>query len=114
MAVFSGNISTTYGYVATGVSSPDLAHEQLLPVTSWGVSYVAAELPPQAGVCDPLLDPPGSSIWTILADRDDTEVHFASFPSGGDAPPDRVLAAGESFHVVLPESFAVTASRCKS
>jgi len=111
VAVFSGNISTTYGDVATGVSSPDLAHEQLLPVTSWGVSYVAAELPPQAGVCDPLLDPPGSSLWTILADRDDTEVHFAPFPGGGDTPPDRRLAAGESFHVVLPESFAVTASR---
>jgi IgGFc binding protein len=111
VAVFSGNISTTYGIAAMGISSPDLAHEQLLPVTSWGLSYVAAALAPQTGVCDPLLDPPGSSIWTLLADRDDTEVHFAPFPGGAQTPPDRTLAAGESFHVVVPQSFTVTASR---
>ena len=111
VAVFSGNISTTYGIAATGVSTPDLAHEQLLPVTSWGTSYVAAELAPETGVCDPLLQPPGSSIWTILADRDDTNVHFAPFSGdGADTPPDRTLAAGESFHVVASQSFAVTAT----
>ena len=40
------------------------------------------------GVCDPLLDPPGASLWRILADRDDTMVTFSrptieSFESTG-------------------------------
>jgi hypothetical protein len=109
VAVFSGNISTTYGVAATGISSPDLAHEQLLPVAAWGTSYVAAQLVPQVGVCDPMFDPPGSSIWTILADVDDTHVHFAPLAHSATTPPDRTLAAGESFRVVVPESFAVTA-----
>jgi hypothetical protein len=96
---------------ATGISSPDLAHEQLLPVTSWGQSYVAAQLTPQAGVCDPLLDPPGASLWRILADRDGTMVMFSK-PTGPDAeaPPMRVLNAGESFQVAVAGSFTVTAT----
>jgi hypothetical protein len=111
IAVFSGNISTTYGLEAMGISSPDLAHEQLLPVSSWGQSYVAALLPPQGGVCDPLLDPPGSSLWRILADKDDTKVTFSQ-PTGKDAstPPPRTLKAGESFQVPVQGSFTVTAT----
>ncbi len=109
VAVFSGNISTTYGITATGISSPDLAHEQLLPVAAWGTAYVAAQLEPQAGVCDPLLSPPHSSIWTIVADRAGTQVHF-SVASGASPAPDRTLDAGESFHVSLPGNFVVNAS----
>jgi len=111
LAVFSGNISTTYGISANGISSPDLAHEQLVPVAAWGKSYVAAQLIPEPGVCDSMFDPPGSSIWTILADVDETRVHFT--PPGGTAtaPADRTLAAGESFHVVVTGSFAVTADK---
>jgi hypothetical protein len=112
IAVFSGNIATTYGVTATGISSPDLAHEQLLPVTSWGQSYVAAALTPKPGVCDPLLDPPGSSIWAIVADRDDTLVTFSTPTApGAQLPAPRRINAGESFHVITPGSFTVTGSR---
>ena len=109
VAVFSGNISTTYGITATGVSSPDLAHEQLLPVSAWGASYVAAQLSPQAGVCDPLLSPPHSSLWTIVADRPATQVRF-SVTSGVSPAPDRTIGAGEAFHISVPGNFAVNAS----
>jgi hypothetical protein len=111
IAVFSGNISTTYGLDALGISSPDLAHEQLLPVSSWSTSYVAAVLPPQGGVCDPLLDPPGSSLWRILADQKNTKVTFSQ-PTGKSSsqPPPRVLNAGESFQVPVQGSFTVTAT----
>ncbi|HVU52701.1 MAG TPA: IgGFc-binding protein [Polyangia bacterium] len=125
IAVFSGNISTTYGITATGVSSPDLAHEQLLPVNAWGTAYVAAQLEPQAGVCDPLLPfagaapasgpaggrppsaPTNASIWTIVADRDGTQVRFSS-ASGAVVAPDRTLGAGEAFHISVPGSFVVS------
>jgi len=117
IAVFSGNISTTYGITATGVSSPDLAHEQLLPVSAWGSSFVAAQLEPQAGVCDPLLPQAGSSgpsganasIWTIVADRPNTQVRFSS-ASGAVIAPDRTLGAGEAFHISVAGSFVVSGS----
>jgi IgGFc binding protein len=109
IAVFSGNISTTYGISATGVSSPDLAHEQLLPVSDWGRVYVAAALTPQANVCDPVLTPPGSSLWTIVADFAGTQVHF-QVASGAPPAPDRTIGAGESFHLSAVGDFAVTAS----
>jgi hypothetical protein len=109
IAVFSGNISTTYGITATGVSSPDLAHEQLLPVGVWATSFVAAHLPPQLNVCDSLFATPGSSMWTIVADRPGTQVHFSS-PPGATPPPDRLIGAGEGFHFAAAGSFVVTAS----
>jgi hypothetical protein len=112
-AAFSGNISTTYGLPTVGTSSADLAHEQLLPIGSWGQSYVAAPLPPTPGVCDSLFDEGPSSIWGIVADRDDTHVTFLS-AADGNAPfaPPRTLAAGESFRLVAPVggSFVVSAS----
>jgi hypothetical protein len=111
IAVFSGNISTTYGITATGISSPDLAHEQLLPVSAWGTSYVAAQLLPRSGVCDPFLSaaPPDASLWTILADREATQVRFSS-ASGAPVAPDRTIGAGEAFHVALAGDFVVNAS----
>jgi hypothetical protein len=122
LAVFSGNISTTYGITATGISSPDMAHEQLLPVSAWGTSYVAAQLVPQPGVCDPLLPnptatdagplagvAPSASLWTIVADRDATQVRFSD-ASGTPVAPDRTLGAGEAFHVALAGDFVVNAS----
>jgi hypothetical protein len=108
LSVFSGNISTTYGITATGVSSPDLAHEQLLPVSAWGTSYIAAQLVPQPGICDPLLMPPGASVWTIVADRDGTQVRFQS--DAGPVAPSRTIGAGEAFHVYAVGNFAVSAS----
>ncbi len=35
VAVFSGNISTTYGSTVTGINSADMAHEQMPPLQSW-------------------------------------------------------------------------------
>jgi hypothetical protein len=109
LAVFSGNISTTYGITATGVSSPDLAHEQLLPVSAWGTSYVGAQLRPQTGVCDPLLTPPGSSLWTFVADQDGTTVRLTD-ASGAAVAPDRTIGAGETFHVAAVGDFTVVAT----
>jgi hypothetical protein len=115
VAVFSGNIATTYGIAAMGISSPDMAEEQLLPAGAWGTSYVAARLPPQAGVCDPFLPSvgpspaSGASIWTIVADADATHVRFRA-PSGPPPAPDRTIMAGESFHIFAPDDFTVTAS----
>jgi len=108
VAVFSGNISTTYGVTATGISSPDMAHEQLLPVAAWGLSYVAAQLTPQAGVCDPLFGP-GASLWTILADGADTHVRFQS-PSGASPSPERTLGEGEAFRFSAAGDFVIRAS----
>jgi hypothetical protein len=112
IAVFSGNISTTYGRAATGINSPDMAHEQLLPVTAWGRSFVAAALPPQAATCDPLLGAPGASVWRIVADRDGTQVQFVApknvigLPSGP-----MILARGQVLErVVSGGSFTITAS----
>ena len=34
------------------------------PVYAWSLKYVAAALPPQAGVCDPLIGPPGDG-WPL-------------------------------------------------
>lgn len=114
VAVFSGNIATTYGKTAPGVHSPDMAHEQMPPVTAWSRKYVAAALPPQAGVCDTLLGtvgPPGASIWRLLADEDSTAVKFTG-PEG--APPvhdDVTMSAGEVLEFVATGDFVVSASK---
>jgi hypothetical protein len=114
VAVFSGNISTTYGQNATGINTPDMAHEQLLPETSWGTRFIAAALPPQAKVCDSVLGVPGASLWRIVAARDGTTVQFDA-PAGvvGTPPlgPGVSLAAGGVFEtIVAGGSFTVTAS----
>ncbi|HEX4404207.1 MAG TPA: IgGFc-binding protein [Polyangia bacterium] len=110
IAVFSGNVSTTYGLTATGISSPDMAHEQLLPVSSWSTSYVAAELTPQSGVCDTTIVPAGASIWRIVADHEGTDVHFTAGPDAGVPPPDRTIGPNEVLQVQVIGDFAVTSS----
>ena len=55
VAVFSGNITTTYGRTGIDVQSPDMVHEQMPPTAHWSLKYVAAALPPQAKTCDTLL-----------------------------------------------------------
>lgn len=108
VAVFSGNISTTYGMIATVVSSPDLTHEQLLPVKAWGRSFVGVVLPPQQGVCDPLLSPRGSSKLSIVADHGGTDVtiHYPSAP----AVLKNQLAAGGWVEDTTPQTFGLTAN----
>jgi hypothetical protein len=112
VAVFSGNISTTYGMTAEGVHSPDMAHEQMLPVSAWSKTYVAAALPPKAGVCDTLLGPagapPGATVWRLLADEP-TRVTFDG--PGPDVPfPDGVMvSAGEVLEFIATGDFVVKA-----
>jgi hypothetical protein len=66
IAVFSGNITTTYGVTADKLHSPDMAHEQMPPIDAWSNVYVAAQLLPQAGTCDTLLGEPGASLWRLM------------------------------------------------
>ena len=78
VAVFAGNISTTYGLNITGINSADMAHEQMPPLSSWSTSYVAAAMTPQASVgCTSFFGMDGASIWKVLASHDDTTVTVA-------------------------------------
>ncbi len=111
VAVFSGNIATTYGKTAPGIHSADMAHEQMPPVYAWSLKYVAAALPPQAGVCDPLIGPPGTSVWRLLAANDLTDVEFTG-PDG--VPPvheNLRMSAGQVLEVYATGDFVVTASQ---
>jgi hypothetical protein len=72
VAVFSGNIFTTYGYALDGFNGGDMAEEQLPPVVSWGQAYVVAWLSPQDG-CDSFFGP-GFGRWEVVAAEDDTDV----------------------------------------
>jgi hypothetical protein len=114
IAVFSGNISTTYGRVAAGVNTPDMAHEQMPPVHAWSRTYVAAALPPQETVCDTLLGaspPHGASIWRLLADTDKTMVQFAVPDGAPSVHEDVTMAAGQLLEFVATGDFVVTASQ---
>jgi len=75
VAVFSGNISTTYGSNVTGINSADMAHEQMPPFSSWSKLYVAAAMTPQASVgCTSFFGMDGASIWRVVAWRNGTSV----------------------------------------
>ncbi len=111
VAVFSGNISTSYGSNVGGINSADMAHEQMPPVSSWSKVYVAAPLTPQASIdCTSFFaDADGTgagSIWRVVASEDDTRVDF------GPPSPERVwLRAGQSVTRVSAAPFTVTATR---
>jgi hypothetical protein len=81
VAVFSGNVTTTYGTTAPGINSPDMTLEQMPPIRAWSTTYVAAEVPPQANTCDSVLGATGASVWRIVATEADTRVNFTA-PSG--------------------------------
>jgi hypothetical protein len=104
VAVFSGNVSTAYGVGAPkGINSPDMVHEQIPPVGSWSLEYVAAALPPQADTCDTLLGVAGASVWRMLATVDGTTVTFAA-PPGVSGLPEKnpiTLAAGEVVELIV-------------
>ena len=107
VAVFSGNVTTTYGQQADRINSPDMAHEQMPPVFAWSTKYVAASLPPQAATCDTLLGEAGASIWRVLAADDRTDVDIVG-PGGsiGSAQ----LKAGQVLELIRTGDFVVTAS----
>lgn len=78
VAVFSGNITTTYGQNVDGLNSPDMAMEQMLPIGSWSESYVAAVLAPQSKTCDSVFPPGVGSFWQVIAADDNAMVTFTA------------------------------------
>jgi len=76
VAVFSGNVVTTYGKTAQGINTPDMAMEQMVPISEWSKSYVAARLPAQTTACDTLFASDATlgpvSYWRIVASKQAT------------------------------------------
>ena len=109
IVVLSGNRTTSYGNEVTGVSSPDMALEVMLPLAYWSKVHVAAALPPQAETCDSLLGIPGASLWRVIAAQSGTTVSFDG-PAGAGLPAPMTLAAGQVQELILPGvSFTVRA-----
>ena len=77
VAVFSGNVTTTYGKSAAGINSPDTAMEQMLPMGAWSKSYVATRLPAQSAACDSTLGGPSVGLWRFLSVAAN-QLHFLS------------------------------------
>ena len=114
VVVLSGNVSTSYGRSGTGINSPDMTLEAMSPVRNWSLSYVAARLGPQKDTCDSIFGG-GSSLWRILAARDDTHVTFEA-PTGlasGLPAGELVLAAGEVREILVSSagSFLIHGSK---
>jgi hypothetical protein len=107
VAVFSGNIATTYGRTAGGINSPDMAHEQMPPIAHWSYEYVAAALPPQLGTCDTLLGTTNASVWRLLAALDDTRVEFRSLDPDKPVPETQMMHAGQVIEFVAETDFVV-------
>jgi hypothetical protein len=91
VAVFSGNVTTTYGQNVGGLNSPDMAMEQMLPTGSWSESYLAAVLPPQPHTCNTVFPPNVGSFWQVVAAEDGAMVSFTA--TAGKALPDGLPAA---------------------
>ena len=120
IAVFSGNITTSYGIVSgmDDVSSPDMAHEQMPPVGAWSTHWVAAELPAQVNVCTSLFGAPGSSIWRVLASEDGTNVMLDAPQGVTVSPPStqmlnkgqvaQLISSGGSFQIQANKPVLVT------
>ena len=107
VAVFSGNISTTYSSDVTGINSADMAHEQMPPVGDWSDSWVAAPLTPQASVgCTSFFGASGGSIWEVVASRDGTQVKVSA-PGMTDT---KTLSAGVPWTITQPGSFYLEAT----
>jgi hypothetical protein len=114
IAVFSGNVVTTYGKTADGINTPDMAMEQMLPVSEWSRTYVAARLPAQTSACDTLFADDTTlgpvSYWRIVAADDKAMVRFTwtgqldGLPSGWLSVtrglPQRLVVSGEGDFVV--------------
>jgi hypothetical protein len=106
VAVFAGNISTTYGSNVTGINSADMAHEQMPPLSSWSKSYVAAAMTPQASIgCSSFFGTDGASIWRVLSSHDGTVVRVAG---PGIPLASYSLDAGAVLTLVETGSFTVT------
>ncbi len=87
-----------------------MAHEQMLPVSSWSNIYVAAPVNPQSSLgCTSFFGDSegvgGGSIWRVVANQDGTEVDF-----GPPTPEDVWLDAGQSVTRISSAPFTVHAS----
>lgn len=78
VAVFSGNVYTSYGRSGLKAQGGDLVHEQLPPLASWSEAYVGAWLRPQAG-CDPYFGA-GGGLWTVLGGAVEAQVGIRPAP----------------------------------
>jgi hypothetical protein len=108
VAVFSGNISTTYDSDVTGINSADMAHEQMPPLADWATQYVAAALTPQASIgCTSFFGAGGASIWEIVASKDNTKVTVST---PGMLDQIMTLAAGVPWSITQAGSFYVKAT----
>jgi hypothetical protein len=98
VAVFSGNITTTYGQNVEGLNSPDMAMEQMIPTGTWSRTWVAARLPPQDHTCDSIFPTGANSYWQVIA-AEATNITFTTAsgqPLPG-APSDFHLAKGVAY-----------------
>jgi hypothetical protein len=117
IAVFSGNIFTSYGRAkedpSAGVlNTPDMAHEQMIPLRNWARRYVAAWFPPQNTACDRFLGESGVALWRILASQDDTRVSFFARPQVIGLPAGGLsLMRGEVAELVVAGDFLVSADK---
>jgi hypothetical protein len=116
IAVFSGNVSTTYGFASDGLNSPDMAAEQLLPISAWSRTYVAAGLQAQtASGCDSPFGDSVRGLWRILASEDGTQITFDSPTAIPElaAPGGWTMNRGEvrDLRVSVAGDFVVTASK---
>jgi hypothetical protein len=110
VAVFSGNISTSYGSQVVGINSADMAYEQMPPVPAWSTSYVAAALTPQQSIgCTSFFGAAGGSLWRVVAAKDGTVVTLSG-PAIGPSTTKISLDAGASESFVEVGSFAVDAN----
>ncbi len=109
VAVFSGNIYTTYGYPITGSHGGDLAHEQLPPTLSWNDDYIGARLSPQVG-CDPFFGD-GIGHWRVVAASGGATVTVLPAPGtsieGANLSPDLTFQLGRGGF----QSFSARGSR---
>ncbi|HEX2656959.1 MAG TPA: IgGFc-binding protein [Polyangia bacterium] len=78
VAVFSGNVFTSYGQDPSGWNGADLAFEQMPPYENWGEEYVGAFHSPQRG-CDSYWGGTGG-MWQVLAATDGTVVTLDPSP----------------------------------
>jgi IgGFc binding protein len=115
VAVFSGNVATTYGLTSSGVNSADMAMEQMTPTAIWSRNYVAARLQAQTEACTPLFEPGVMSYWQILAleEGDVTFITASGQPLPGlPAQPVHMLRGKRAeYWVSSPEDFLIRATQ---
>jgi hypothetical protein len=109
VAVFSGNMTTTYGRTADNLHSPDMAHEQMPPVFAWSRQYVAAALPPQASACDTLLGESGASLWRLLV-ASERSSHIDIVGPSGAIVTDKQLEPGKVMELTRVGDFVVSST----